>query len=420
MHCILQGVLIIDPTSPFHNTKKDISIRDGKIDEIADHISDAKDAELFAVAGACVSPGWCDMLAAFFDPGHEEKETIESGIDAALAGGFTTVCLMPMADPAIHRKTDIEYILNKAKHKPVRILPYGSVTMNREGVDLTEMYDMREAGAVAFTDADKPIRDAGVLLRSLQYVRPFDGVIIDIPNDHRIMGNANVNEGEMSVHLGMYGIPDVLEELSVIRDIKLAEYANARIHLGIISSAKSIAHIRTAKEAGVRVTAGTSAYHLYFDESELFDYNTHFKVNPPLRSREDVLALVEAVKDGTIDVVCSYHIPHEADAKDVEFENASFGMETLESTFGAAHFALDGNTALLIEKIAINPRKILGLEIPGVQLGAEAELTIFIPDAEWECSAENIRSRSKNAGFIGRELLGKAIATFTFGKLNIL
>ena len=188
------------------------------------------------------------MLAAFGDPGHEYKETIETGTEAAAYGGFTSVCLMPVSEPALHSKSEIEYIINRAKGNVVNIFPYGAITRNRMGVELTEMYDMHQAGAIAFTDADAPLKDAGVLLRSLLYVKPFNGVIIDIPSDHTMVGNANVNEGSMSVQLGMYGIPEVLEELAVIRDIKLAAYTDSRIHLGIISSATALPHIRAAKK----------------------------------------------------------------------------------------------------------------------------------------------------------------------------
>ena len=326
MHFIIQGVKIIDPTSPFNKLVKDIRIEQGLITEIGDSITATGNQKVYNFSGKCISPGWIDMLTAFGDPGHEYKETIQTGIQAALAGGFTSVCLMPNTEPALHSKSEIEYVINKANAELANIYPYGAVTKNREGKELTEIYDMHHAGAIAFTDADYAIRDAGILLRSLLYVKPFNGVIINIPSDHKIVGNANVNEGNMSVQLGMYGIPEVLEELMVIRDIKLAEYTNSKIHIGIISSATSLPHIREAKNKGIQITAGVSAYQFYFDENELHDYNTHYKVNPPLRTKQDIELLKQAVADGTIDVICSFHLPHENDVKDVEFEYAVFAI----------------------------------------------------------------------------------------------
>lgn len=422
MHFIIQGVKIIDPTSPFNKLVKDIRIHDGVITEIGDVLSKSPNEQVYNFSGKCISPGWIDMLASFGDPGHEYKETIKTGIQAAMAGGFTSVCLMPNTEPALHSKSEIEYVINKASAELANIYPYGAITKSREGNELTEIYDMHHAGAIAFTDADAAIRDAGILLRSLLYVKPFDGVIINIPSDHKIVGNANVNEGNMSVQLGMYGIPEVLEELMVIRDIKLAEYTNSKIHIGIISSATSLPHIREAKNKGVKVTAGVSAYQLYFDETELHDYNTNYKVNPPLRTKADIELLKLALADGTIDVICSFHLPHENDVKDVEFEYAAFGMESLEATYSAAWQVMHNkmSTEDLIDKIAINPRKILDIEIPSIKENNKAELTVFDDTNNWTFTKEDIRSRSANSGFIGKEMKGKPLAVINKNKINIL
>lgn len=421
MHCIIKGVKIIDPTSPYHLVVKSIRILNGVITEIADQI-DHNDAEIFDYSGYSISPGWMDMLAAFGDPGHEYKETITTGIAAAAAGGFTAVGLMPNSEPALHSKSEIEYVINKAANALVNIYPYGAITKNREGKELTEIYDMHHAGAIAFTDADVAISDGGIMMRSLQYVKPFNGVIINIPNDHKIVGNANVNEGVMSVQLGMYGIPDILEELMVIRDIKLAEYTDSHVHIGVISSEKSIPHIREARKKGLKVTAGVAAYQLYFDESVLADYDTRFKVNPPLRTNADKMALIEAVVDGTIDVVCSYHLPHENDAKDVEFEYAAFGMESLEATFGAANKALREKLTVtqMVEILAVKPRKILQLNIPQIMENTKAELTIFDENKAWTFEKNAIFSKSHNTAFIGKNLVGKVIAVVNNNQIKQL
>ncbi len=422
MQQVLKGVTIIDPTSPYHQQQKDIRIQDGLITEISDELANSDEEEVNDFTGNYISPGWFDLLASFGDPGHEQKEDIASGIKAAAAGGFTSLGLMPNTQPALHSKSEIEYIINKSAGQIVKIIPYGAITKNREGKELTEMYDMRNAGAAAFTDADLAIADAGIMLRSLLYVKPFNGVIINIPNDHKIIGNAAVNEGLMSTQLGMYGMPDVLEELMVIRDIKLAEYTNSKVHIGMISSAKSIPHIRNAKQRGVQVTASVSAYQIYFDENELHDYNTNFKVNPPLRTRKDIDALIEGLKDGTIDVISSNHLPHETDAKDLEFEYAAYGMESLEATFGAANKILKDtlSTEQLIEKISLNPRKILGLEIPTIKENAKAELTIFDTDSNYIFSRDQIRSKSRNTGFTGRELTGRPLAILHQSQFKII
>ena len=422
MQCILHGAKITDTNSPFHNSIADIRIVNGKITDISKHLDAGENEKVFDFSGKYISPGWIDMLASFGDPGNEQKEDITTGIQAALQGGFTSVCLLPNTEPALHSKAEIEYVIHKSRNQAVTIYPLGSVTKKREGKDLTEMYDMRTAGAVAFTDADYAIRDAGILLRSLQYVKPFQGTIINIPNDHAIAGNAFVNEGKMSIGLGMYGNPDVLEEIMVIRDIKLAEYTGSKIHIGIISSKKSIPHIAAAKEKGIQVTAGVSAYQLYFDEEILEGYDTNYKVNPPLRNTEDKNALADALKNGIIDVICSYHLPHETDAKQVEFEYASEGMAGIEAAFGAANAAVNGKitTEQLVEKFAINPRNILGIPVPSIQKNATAEFTVFDPDTDWIFTENDIRSRSKNNGFIGKKLKGKAVAVINNDRVILL
>lgn len=412
MHLLIQGVKIINPGSAHHNAIADIRISENVITEIADHIAPASDEEVWDFSGKCISIGWMDLLASFGDPGLEQKEDLISGANAALHGGFSHVCCMPNTVPVIQTKSDIEYVINKNKGHIVSIHPMGAVTQNLAGKDLTEIYDMRSAGAVAFTDADHAISDSGIVLRSLQYVKPFNGTIINIPSDHKVVGNANVNEGVMSMQLGMYGIPDVLEELMVIRDIKLAEYTGSRMHIACVSSAKSVEHIRKAKQQGVQVTASVSAYQLYFDEQVLEGYDSNFKVNPPLRTAKDIAALQSAVADGTIDVICSYHLPHESDAKDLEFEYASFGMASLEAAFGAARFAGADTISLekCIEAFTSNPRNAIGIPLNTININQPADLTIFDPDMPWIFGAEHIHSRASNYPFIGKPLRGKALA----------
>ncbi|MBP7400836.1 MAG: dihydroorotase [Chitinophagales bacterium] len=413
MHLLIKGVTITDPNSPYHNFIKDIRIVGNTISEIGDALQSInEEEEVWDYSGKNISTGWVDVLASFGDPGFEQKEDLLSGADAAMHGGFTHVCCMPNTNPVLQTKSDIEYVINKNKGHLVTIHPLGAVTKNLQGKDLTEMYDMRSAGAIAFTDADHAISDDGILLRSLQYVKPFNGTIINIPNDHVVVGNANVNEGVMSMQLGMYGIPDVLEELMVIRDIKLSDYTKSKLHIACISSARAIAHIREAKKEGVPITASVSGYQLFFNEQMLAEYDTNFKVNPPLRTAKDNAALLEAIADGTIDTVCSYHLPHESDAKELEFEYAAFGMATLEATFGAFRFATADklNIEKCIEKFTSNPRKVIGLPIATIQENAPADLTIFDADVEWQFNKSDTYSKAFNNPFIGKTLKGKALA----------
>ncbi|MFN0276366.1 MAG: dihydroorotase [Chitinophagales bacterium] len=422
MHIIIKGVTITDTNSPFNHSVKDIRIQNGIITEIAEKISSSKDVEVFDFSGNYVSSGWVDMLAHFQDPGNEQKEDLQSGANAALQGGFTTLCVMPTTQPSLHSKAEIEYVKNKTANFPVTILPLGAVTKNCEGKELTEMYDMHGAGAVAFTDADHSIRDAGILLRALQYVKPIHVPIINIPNDHKIVGNANVNEGLMSIQLGMYGIPNVLEEIQVLRDIKLAEYANASLHIACVSTKESVDAVRSAKQKGIPVSASVSAYQLYFDETVLSDYDTNFKVNPPLRTKEDIEALKKGLVDGTIDTICSYHIPHEMDAKAVEFEYASFGMASLEAAFGAAFHAMDGYLSVekLITKFTVNPRNNLNIVQRVIDIGQPAEITIFDAQKEWVFEKQHVFSKGVNNPFIGKPLKGKALAVIHKNQIKIL
>lgn len=422
MHILIKGVTITDPNSTHNHSVKDIRIQNGIITEIAESLSATQEEKILDYTGKYISTGWIDILANFNDPGKEYKEDISSGSEAAMYGGFTTVCLMPNTTPALHSKSEIEYIKNKSRAALLNILPLGAVTKNCEGKELTEMYDMHTAGAIAFTDADMPLSDAGILLRALQYVKPIGASIINIPNDHKIAGHATVNEGKMSMQLGMYGIPSVLEEIMVMRDIKLAAYAGSKLHIACVSSAGSVELIRKAKQEGIAVSASVNAAQLYFDESVLHSYDTKFKVNPPLRTTDDMEALKKGLIDGTIDTICSYHQPHELDAKDVEFEYAAFGMETIEAAFSAAAFALSGHLSVekLVKKFTVNPRANLNLPALKIDIGEKAELTIFDTQTEWIFLPEHIRSRSANNPFTGSPMKGRALAVINNDQFKIL
>jgi dihydroorotase len=319
--------------------------------------------------------------------------------------------VLPNTKPVVDSKSQVEYITHKSKPLPVNIHPIGAVTKNAEGYELAEMYDMQHSGAIAFSDGIHAIQNGGLLLKALQYVKVFDGTIIQIPDDKSFGSNGLMNEGIISTQLGLPGKPAIAEELIVARDLKLARYAESNIHFTGISSAKSLEYIRRSKESGKKVTCSVTPYHLFFCDEDLQSYDTNLKVNPPLRTRADRAALQQAWMDGTIDCMASHHLPHNYDGKVCEFEYAKTGMIGLESLFGVLgkiennHLKIDQ----LIEKLTISPRKIFGLSVPELKEGATAVLTLFNPEPEYQFDENMIYSKSNNTAFIGKKMRGKVI-----------
>ncbi len=422
MQVLIKQARIISPTSPYNGQIKDILITNGVITKIADAISDAN-AQVIEDTGLCVSIGWMDIFSNFGDPGLEHKETLETGAAAAAAGGFTHVLVLPNTNPVVHSKTQVEYIVQKSKTLAVTILPIGAVTKNAAGTDLAEMYDMQQSGAAAFGDGTSTIQSAGLLLKALQYVKTFNGTIIQIPDDKSIGANGLINEGIVSTQLGLPGKPAIAEELMVARDIKLARYAESKIHFTGISSAKSLEYIKRAKEGGIAVTCSVTPYHLIFTDEDVQGYDTNLKVNPPLRTQKDRQALLIAVTNGTVDCIASHHFPQNWDNKTCEFEYASAGMIGLETLFGVLGKAGIGNSAFgieeLIKLLTVNPRKNFNITLPEIKEGAEACLTLFNADVEYVFEESMIKSKSKNSPFIGKNLKGKVIGIMNKGMLQL-
>ena len=421
MKLLIQSAEIVDPNSPYNKKTKDILIETGTIVKIGEKIKPKSEYRVFNAKGLKISPGWFDMHARLGDPGVEHKEDLESGSKAAVSGGFTGLACMPETNPTIHSKSEVEYIKNKSSGFLVDIYPVGAVTMNREGNDLTEMYDMHEAGAVAFSDANHPISNAFSMLKALLYVKPFNGVILSLPEDTSLSNGGVMNEGATSVNLGLKGIPSLSEESMAMRDIHLAEYTNSRVHFTHVSSAKVIDMIRVAKKKGIKVSASVSSFHLAYDDSYLKDYDTYFKVQPPLRTENDIKALKKGLADGTIDVICSSHSPQDEESKKIEFDFAKFGIINLETSFALANTYLNDKISLdlIIQKIAIMPRTILGLTVPSIKEDEKPILTLFDPKQEWVFEEKNIKSKSRNSPLIGMKLIGKAVAVFNNGKFNM-
>jgi dihydroorotase len=408
MKVLIKQANIISSSSPFNGKTKDILISDGIISKIGDSIDEQADITIDE-KGLSVSIGWMDIFSNFCDPGFEFRETIESGAKAAAAGGFTDVLVMPNTNPTVHDKSQVEYIIQRSSSFPVNIHPMGAITKNTDGRELAEMYDMRQSGAVAFTDGTNPVQSPGILLKALQYVKAFDGIIIQMPDDKSIGALGLINEGIVSTQLGLPGKPAIAEELMVARDIELVKYSGSKIHFTGISTAKSLELIATAKAAGLPVSCSVTPYHGYFCDGDLTTYDTNLKVNPPLRSKEDMLAIRKALTDGTVDCIASHHIPQDWDNKVCEFEYAKNGMIGLESLFGVVRELGIGSLELenLIDLLSVAPRQLFGMEIPEIKEGARACLTLFNSEEEYVFEESMIRSKSKNSAFIGKKLKGK-------------
>ncbi len=407
MTILIRKAIITQPGSSFNGQQKDILVAGGVIVSIEDNITEKADT-IIEREGLQVSPGWVDIFAHFCDPGYEYKETLQTGANAAAAGGYTHVFVLPNTNPVVHSKSQVEYIKEKSKSLPVNIHPVGAISKNAEGKDLAEMYDMFASGAIAFSDGINTVQSAGVLLKALQYVSAFEGVLIQIPQDKSIGTHGLMNEGVISTRLGLPGKPVIAEEMMVARDIELAEYAASKLHFTGISSKRSVDHIKNAKEKGLQVTCSVTPYHLFFSDEDLMDYDTNLKVNPPLRTPENRQALREAVNNGWIDCIASHHFPQEWDSKTCEFEYAGYGMIGLETAFGVAG-AVGVNTERWVELCSINPRKVFGLPAATLQEGQAADLTLFDPETTYRFEEKHIQSKSKNSPFTGKELKGRVI-----------
>lgn len=417
MKLLIKQAQVIAPSSPLNGKKQDILIENGKITRIADSITGQAD-QVISEEGICVSPGWMDIFADFADPGQEYRETIETGARAAAAGGFTDVMLIPNTSPVTDTKAQADYLVQKGKQTPVNIHPIAAITRKTEGKDLAEMYDMHQAGAIAFGDGINPVQSAGLLLKALQYVKTIDGTVIQLPDDSSIGANGLMNEGIVSTRMGLPGKPIVAEELMVARDIKLARYTESRLHFTGISSPKSLEYIKRGKEGGIQISCSITPYQAFFCDEDLAGYNTHLKLNPPLRTRNDMLAIRQALLDGSVDCIASHHLPQHWDGKACEFEYARYGMISLETMFAVVTtIGLDPQT--FVQMQAVNARRLFGLPVPEIAEGADACLTIFAPAAAFTPDEKNIRSKSKNSPFTGMPLKGKVIGIVNKAQVHL-
>jgi len=411
MTILIKQAKIISPDSPHHGKVRDVLVQKGKITQIAKQISTSK-AEVWQHNNAHLSSGFADIGTQIGDPGFEHKEDLHSAAKAAFAGGYTTLVCKPNTQPVISTKSEVLYIRNQAD-SPVDFYPIGAVSKDCKGKEITEMYDMRQAGAVAFSDGCNSLNDSGLMMRSLLYVKPFDGIIINQALDPHLSHGGHLHEGAVSTSLGMKGIPALAEELMLQRDLYLLEYTDSRLHVANVSCANSVSLIRQAKKRGLRVTASVNPMNFAFDDTSLTTFDSNLKVMPPLRENNDIKALKKGLKDGTIDFICTNHTPEDEEGKKLEFVYARPGVIALETTFAVSRTHLNKIIDIeeLIQKIAIEPRRIFGLNIPVIAEGETANICLFDPDKTWTFTEKNIYSKSKNTPFVGHELIGKILAT---------
>ena len=419
--CVIIPSTITDTNCTYNGSKKDILIVDGIITQIADTIVDidAKTTILNTI-NTFVSTGWVDVFSHFCDPGYEYRETLATGAATAAAGGFTQVFIVPNTQPAITSKTQVEYVVEKSKVLPITIHPLGAVTKHIEGKELAEMYDMKTCGAVAFSDGLQSIQASGLLLKALQYIKAFDGVIIQLPNDKSIGAFGLINEGIVSTQLGLPGIPAIAEELMVKRDIDLLQYTNSKLHITAVSTAKSVALITQAKVEGLQITCSVTPYHLLFCDEDLVDYDTNLKTNPPLRSRKDMMALRQAIVDGHIDCIASHHLPQNWDSKTCEFEYAKNGMLGLQTSFAIINQLLPELSADQLTNIfGNNARNIFALPLATITEGAVADLTLFKKDGTTTLTKDTNKSKSANSSLFNTILQGEVIGIIHKSQLHL-
>lgn len=420
MKKILKGARVIDPNRKVDEVR-DILVVDGSIAAMEKKIN-ISGAEVIDLTGLILTPGLIDMHVHFREPGYEYKEDIETGSRSAAAGGFTTVACMPNTKPPVDNAMMVEYVKSRAlKSGLVRVLPIGCVSKGLEGKEIAEMGDMVEAGAVAFSDDGRPVADSSLMRKALMYASMFDRVIIDHCEDPGLFEGGQVNEGYISTLLGLQGIPASAEEIMVARNILLARETGTRVHIAHVSTKGSVELIRRAKAEGVKVTCEATPHHLTLTEEAVVGYDTNAKMNPPLRTKEDVEALLEGLKDGTIDVIATDHAPHSIDEKDVEFDKASFGIVGLETSLGLilTHIVGQGKLDLgqAIEKMTIGPARALGIDAGSLTIGKPADITVIDPDLEWTVDKNKFFSKGINTPFHGWKLKGKAVLTMVGGKI---
>lgn len=403
MNLIIKSATIIDAASEHHHATKDILIENGAITEIATSIENSNNYDTISLENLHVSQGWFDSSVSLGEPGFEERETIENGLTTAAKSGFTAIAVNPNAYPIADTKADIAFLKSQSFGNAVNLYPIGALTSESKSVDLAELFDMKNAGAIAFGDYQKAVANPNLLKIALLYAENFDGLVLSFPQENKVVGKGIVNEGHNSTRLGLKGIPSLAEELHIARDLFLLAYTNGKLHIPTISTAKSVQLIREAKQKGLNVSCAVAIHNILMTDDELETFDTRYKVLPPLRTQNDREALIEGLKDGTIDMVTSDHNPIDIEHKKVEFDNAMYGTIGLESAFGALQTIFDTETTI---KFMTSGKERFGLENASIAVGEQANLTLFNPDETYTFSKKHIHSSSQNSAFLGKELKG--------------
>lgn len=417
MKLLLKQAKIIDSGSPLNHKVKDILIENGKIIAIDSNI-DAENAKLIQLENMHLSRGWVDLHVNIQDPGYEHKEDFDSGRKAAAAGGFTRIGLSPLSDPVRDSKAQIEYVINQNKNALVQLIPYGSISKNAEGNELAELHDMAQAGAKAFFDGKRSIKNPNLLMRALDYCRSFEGLVMNFAYNDDLSPEGVMNEGIISTALGLKGIPEIAEEIMLNRDFYLTNYTAGRIHFATVSSAASIQLIAEAKKKGARISCDVSTAHLLLKDEDLESFDSRLKTLPPFRNKQSVEGLIKGIKKGTVDALSSDHWPQDIESKKKEFDHAAFGIINLQTAFASANTALSDHIPLdqLIDLFTKGPEDILNLESTPIQEGSQANLTLFNPDKAFIFEKKDVLSKSKNSPFFGLKLKGSVYGTINNNK----
>jgi len=408
---LLKNGTILDPFKE-KEYKSDIVFENGVIAEIGDNISEDGMDKVVDASNMYISPGFVDIHVHFREPGNEIAETLESGAKAAISGGFTKVCTMPNTSPCVDNEAEVLAVYRKTAHLPTDVYPIAAITRGRKGNDITEMVTLKKAGAVAFSDDGTPLTNGQILRNAFEYSLITGNAIINHAEDPELRADGIMNESLVSTQTGLTGNPAIAEETMINRDIEVAKYTGGRLHVPHVSTAGSVDLIRRAKAAGVNVTAEVTPHHISLNDEYMKKFDANGKVAPPLRQENDRLALIEGLKDGTIDVLATDHAPHVIDSKETTLDLAAFGMIGLESAFGLVMTKLYHEAKMpmmdIIKKLTVNPARVVNLELPKFEVGEKANVTVFSADEWWVFSRKNVESRSFNSPFFGTELTGKA------------
>jgi dihydroorotase len=416
MNVLIKSATILDDKSGFHNQTQDILVENGFITKIANSLKNPNKYPIIRLENLHVSSGWFDSSVSFGEPGFEERETISNGLEVASGSGFTDVALNSNTYPVIDSHSDISFVISKSSNATTKLHPIGALTNESKGINLAELFDMKAAGSIAFGDYKKPIKNPNLLKIALQYASNFNGVVHSFPHEAKVATKGVMNENITSTRLGLKGLPALAEELQIVRDLFILEYTGGKLHIPTISTKKSVELIRDAKTKKLDVSCSVAIHNLLYTDEKLIDFDTNFKVNPPLRLASDSEALIEGLKDGTIDMVTSDHNPINIEYKKIEFDYAKDGTIGLESAFGALNSLFSTKKTI---QLLTKGKERFGVANSIIKIGSLAQLSLFNPTKSYVFESKHIRSKSKNSLFVGTKLKGAVYGIIANNKTSI-